>query len=172
MRCTRLLLLSSVLLAICWAIYNVDELQHVAYDLEIADVPMGFENFNLNAQLRDGATIRPEDIPQMKDVDARDRQSLIVASEFGQKFFCSLPHFRVREVANTSKWNLTINLVSDVIAASFYVQDCIRRTTGWWTYELCYNKHVQQFHLDGIFFFVLLVISDFWIDSSSWLQAL
>lgn len=32
----------------CYAIYNTNELQNIAYDLEIAEIPFGFENLELD----------------------------------------------------------------------------------------------------------------------------
>lgn len=32
----------------CFAVYDTNELQNVAYDLEIAEIPFGFENLELN----------------------------------------------------------------------------------------------------------------------------
>lgn len=63
----------------------------------------------------------------LQHVDEDDAQSVIVASEFGQKFICSLPEIPVQNASLVSNANLTVNLISDVIAASFYVQNCIRR---------------------------------------------
>nr|CRZ25706.1 Bm1492, isoform b [Brugia malayi] len=130
----------------CYAIYNANELQNVAYDLEIAEIPFGLENLEL-----DGGTLM-EKMPKntlLGIFNVDEASSAVVASEFGQKFICSLPKIPSTKTSNRSKSNLTMNLISDVIAASFYVQNCIRKNTGWWTYELCYNEYVQQFRLEG-----------------------
>ncbi|VDK88861.1 unnamed protein product [Onchocerca ochengi] len=130
----------------CYAIYNTNELQNVAYDLEIAEIPFGFENFKLDGEILE------EKIPKntlMGIFDVNDESSTVIVSEFGQKFICSLPKIPSIKTNSESKPNLTVNLISDVISASFYVQNCIRKNTGWWTYELCYNKYVQQFRLEG-----------------------
>ncbi|KAK6101133.1 Glucosidase II beta subunit-like family protein [Brugia pahangi] len=130
----------------CYAIYNANELQNVAYDLEIAEIPFGFEDLEL-----DGGTLM-EKMPKntlLGIFNVDEASSAVVASEFGQKFICSLPKIPSTKTSNRSKSNLTMNLISDVIAASFYVQNCIRKNTGWWTYELCYNEYVQQFRLEG-----------------------
>ncbi|CAG9538740.1 unnamed protein product [Cercopithifilaria johnstoni] len=135
-----------VFITCCYAVYNTNELQNVAYDLEIAEIPFGFENLELY-----GGTLE-EKMPKntvLEIFDVDDKSSTVVASEFGQKFICSLPKIPLTKTSGESKSNLTVNLISDVIAASFYVQNCIRKNTGWWTYELCYNKHVQQFRLEG-----------------------
>uniref|UniRef100_A0A0R3RGP1 PRKCSH domain-containing protein n=1 Tax=Elaeophora elaphi TaxID=1147741 RepID=A0A0R3RGP1_9BILA len=135
-----------IFITCCYAIYNTNELQNVAYDLEIAEIPFGFENLELDERILE------EKIPKnvlLGTFDVDDRSSTVVASEFGQKFICSLPKIPLIKTSGESKSNLTVNLISDVIAASFYVQNCIRKNTGWWTYELCYNKHVQQFSLEG-----------------------
>ncbi|KAM3724616.1 Protein OS-9 [Dirofilaria immitis] len=130
----------------CYSIYNTNELQNIVYDLEIAEIPFGLENLDL-----DGGILE-EKIPKntlLGIFDVNDENSTIIVSEFGQKFICSLPKIPSVKTSSESKLNVTVNLISDVVAASFYVQNCIRRNTGWWTYELCYNKHVQQFRLEG-----------------------
>ncbi|MCP9258552.1 Inosine triphosphate pyrophosphatase [Dirofilaria immitis] len=132
----------------CYSIYNTNELQNIVYDLEIAEIPFGLENLDL-----DGGILE-EKIPKntlLGIFDVNDENSTIIVSEFGQKFICSLPKIPSVKTSSESKLNVTVNLISDVVAASFYVQNCIRRNTGWWTYELCYNKHVQQFRLEGYF---------------------
>lgn len=58
-----------------------------------------------------------------------DGGSTVVVSEFGQKFKCSLPKIPLKKTVSESKSNLTVNLISDVIAASFYVQNCIRKAS-------------------------------------------
>ncbi|KAL4002380.1 Glucosidase II beta subunit-like family protein [Acanthocheilonema viteae] len=135
-----------IFITCCYAVYNTNELQNVVYDLEIAEIPFGFESLEL-----DSVTLE-EKMPKntllgIYDVD--DKNATVVVSEFGQKFICSLPKIPLTKANDESQSNLTVNLISDVIAASFYVQNCIRKNTGWWTYELCYNKHVQQFRLEG-----------------------
>ncbi|EFO23410.2 hypothetical protein LOAG_05072 [Loa loa] len=130
----------------CYAMYNTNELQNVAYDLEIVEIPFGFENLKLDS----GTLVEKMSKNTLLGIfDVDDGSSTIVVSEFGQKFICSLPKIPLTKTSSKSKSNLTVNLISDVIAASFYVQNCIRKNTGWWTYELCYNKHVQQFRLEG-----------------------
>ncbi|EJW88957.1 hypothetical protein WUBG_00131 [Wuchereria bancrofti] len=130
----------------CYAVYNANELQNVAYDVEIAEIPFGFEDLEL-----DGGTL-VEKMPKntlLGIFNVDEASSTVVASEFGQKFICSLPKIPSTKTSNRSKSNLTMNLISDVIAASFYVQNCIQKNTGWWTYELCYNEYVRQFRLEG-----------------------
>jgi hypothetical protein len=33
-------------------------------------------------------------------------------------------------------------------------RECLPGGTGWWRYEICYGKHVIQFHVNLCFFFV------------------
>ena len=37
---------------------------------------------------------------------------------------------------------------ADAVAA-YYKEKCFYRVDGWWTYELCVNKHVRQFRQEG-----------------------
>ncbi|VDN04778.1 unnamed protein product [Thelazia callipaeda] len=136
----------SSIIAICYAAYDTGELRNVVYDLEIAEIPLGFENLKLTDELMDSAM---SDFILQKKIGVDDRSSFIITSEFGQEFICSLPEVQLQKHVDAVKSNLTVNLISDVVAASFYIQNCIRRNMGWWTYELCYNEHVQQFRLEG-----------------------
>ncbi|VDM46972.1 unnamed protein product [Toxocara canis] len=133
----------------CVALLDVSELNDVAYDIAITDVPLGFEKLELMSPLPDSYQVSA--FLSAAKATAEDKSSLRMTSEYGQKFVCTLPAVQETEREEIAKGaeSLTVGVVADVVAAAFYVRGCIKKSTGWWTYELCYGKHIDQLHFEG-----------------------
>ncbi|NXD74785.1 OS9 protein, partial [Eolophus roseicapillus] len=73
-----------------------------------------------------------------------------VASKFKQRYECRLPAVAVRsppdplEEAQLYNGSGVTELLQPMAAAP-----CLVKTKDWWTYEFCYGKHIQQYHVEG-----------------------
>ena len=68
----------------------------------------------------------------------------------GEKFGCQLPNFttsRVEEDEN-SKDDLA-DLDTILGSLEFEFSPCLTALKGWWTYEICFKKHIIQYHRKG-----------------------
>ncbi|XP_025912725.1 protein OS-9 [Apteryx rowi] len=72
-----------------------------------------------------------------------------VASKFKQRYECRLPPAAVRrqpdpeEEAQLYNGSGIAELLRPMGAAP-----CLVKTKDWWTYEFCYGKHIQQYHVE------------------------
>ncbi|XP_065715033.1 protein OS-9 isoform X1 [Patagioenas fasciata] len=105
------------------AALNLQELSELKYGLEILAEPV------LAGQR------------QAEDV-------VTVASKFKQLYECRLPPAAVRppdpeEDAPLYNGSGVAELLRPMAAAP-----CLLKTKDWWTYEFCYGKHIQQYHVE------------------------
>ncbi|CAM9938034.1 unnamed protein product, partial [Bubo scandiacus] len=106
------------------AALNLQELSELKYGLEILAEPV------LAGQR------------QTEDV-------VTVASKFKQRYECRLPPAAVRrqpdpeEEAQLYNGSGVAELLRPMAAAP-----CLVKTKDWWTYEFCYGKHIQQYHVE------------------------
>uniref|UniRef100_A0A915C3C2 MRH domain-containing protein n=1 Tax=Parascaris univalens TaxID=6257 RepID=A0A915C3C2_PARUN len=134
-----------LVLPVCFAAINIKELNEVLYDVSLEGVPVGFEHFSLSASVTS-----VDDVSLPEFTMQENAHTVLMASAFGQRFVCSLPSAdHQRSTVYDSTVNLDVRLVAEVVAAAFYARSCIRKNLGWWTYELCYGKHIEQLHLEG-----------------------
>ncbi|KAM5287814.1 protein OS-9 isoform 2-T2 [Ctenodactylus gundi] len=103
---------------------NLEELSEMRYGIEILPLPvMGGQN-------------------QASDV-------VIVSSKYKQRYECRLPagaiHFqREREEETPAYQGPGVpELLSPMRDAP-----CLLKTKDWWTYEFCYGRHIQQYHME------------------------
>ncbi|NXT57699.1 OS9 protein, partial [Pluvianellus socialis] len=72
-----------------------------------------------------------------------------VASKFKQRYECRLPPAAVwrqpdpEEEAQLYNGSGVAELLRPMAAAP-----CLVKTKDWWTYEFCYGKHIQQYHVE------------------------
>lgn len=103
---------------------NLEELSEMRYGIEILPLPV------LGGQ------------SQASDV-------VIVSSKYKQRYECRLPagaiHFqREREEETPAYQGPGIpELLSPMRDAP-----CLLKTKDWWTYEFCYGRHIQQYHME------------------------
>ncbi|XP_075407493.1 protein OS-9 isoform X4 [Tenrec ecaudatus] len=103
---------------------NLEELSEMRYGIEILPLPV------LGGQ------------SQASDV-------VIVSSKYKQRYECRLPagaiHFqREREEETPAYQGPGIpELLSPMKNAP-----CLLKTKDWWTYEFCYGRHIQQYHME------------------------
>ncbi|XP_074785582.1 protein OS-9 isoform X2 [Athene noctua] len=108
------------------AALNLQELSELKYGLEILAEPV------LAGQR------------QTEDV-------VTVASKFKQRYECRLPPAAVRrqpdpeEEAQLYNGSGVAELLRPMAAAP-----CLVKTKDWWTYEFCYGKHIQQYHVEEL----------------------
>ncbi|NWQ84857.1 OS9 protein, partial [Columbina picui] len=105
------------------AALNLQELSELKYGLEILAEPV------LAGQR------------QAEDV-------VTVASKFKQRYECRLPPAAVRppdpeDDAPLYNGSGVAELLRPMAAAP-----CLLKTKDWWTYEFCYGKHIQQYHIE------------------------
>ncbi|KAF5401765.1 hypothetical protein PHET_04792 [Paragonimus heterotremus] len=75
---------------------------------------------------------------------AEDMSSTVeMYSKYGQKFTCQLPLVKDTNV------NTVPPLINNSYIASLLSKldgsDCLQLNRGWWTYELCYKRHILQY---------------------------
>ncbi|XP_076967337.1 protein OS-9 isoform X2 [Tamandua tetradactyla] len=103
---------------------NLEELSEMRYGIEILPLPiMGGQS-------------------QASDV-------VIVSSKYKQRYECRLPagaiHFqREREEETPAYQGPGI----PVLLSPMKDAPCLLKTKDWWTYEFCYGRHIQQYHME------------------------
>ncbi|XP_016080036.1 PREDICTED: protein OS-9 isoform X2 [Miniopterus natalensis] len=103
---------------------NLEELSEMRYGIEILPLPvMGGQS-------------------QASDV-------VIVSSKYKQRYECRLPagaiHFQREREEETPAYQgpgipELLNPMKDA--------PCLLKTKDWWTYEFCYGRHIQQYHME------------------------
>uniref|UniRef100_A0A8C3JE79 Endoplasmic reticulum lectin n=1 Tax=Calidris pygmaea TaxID=425635 RepID=A0A8C3JE79_9CHAR len=105
------------------------------------------------ATARGGPATRPQGTQSCVCVCVSQRQAedvVTVASKFKQRYECRLPPAAVRpppdpqEEAQLYNGSGVAELLRPMAAAP-----CLLKTKDWWTYEFCYGKHIQQYHVEG-----------------------
>ncbi|XP_010642871.1 protein OS-9 isoform X4 [Fukomys damarensis] len=103
---------------------NLEELSEMRYGIEILPLPV------IGGQ------------SQASDV-------VIVSSKYKQRYECRLPagaiHFqREREEETPSYQGPGIPELLDPMRSA----PCLLKTKDWWTYQFCYGRHIQQYHME------------------------
>ncbi|NXI38433.1 OS9 protein, partial [Galbula dea] len=83
---------------------------------------------------------------------AGQRQSedvVTVASKFKQRYECRLPPAALRHQPDPEEEAQLYNGsgVAELLRP-MAVSPCLFQTKDWWTYEFCYGKHIQQYHVE------------------------
>ncbi|XP_067386051.1 protein OS-9 isoform X3 [Emydura macquarii macquarii] len=74
---------------------------------------------------------------------------VVISSKYKQKYECHLPtaalriHLDAEEQPQSYSGLGILDLLRPMEAAP-----CLVKTKDWWTYEFCYGKHIQQYHIE------------------------
>lgn len=122
----RLLLVLLGLCASARGFLNLEELTHMKYGIEIAAEPV------LRGQSKS------DDI-------------VLVSSKYKQKYECRLPALAVKfhQDRDEDQQGYSGQGISDLLKP-METAPCLVKTKDWWTYELCYGKHIQQYHTEEL----------------------
>ncbi|XP_069086950.1 protein OS-9 isoform X2 [Pleurodeles waltl] len=122
----RLLLLLFGLCELTWGFLNLEELTHMKYGIEIAAEPV------LRGQSKS------DDI-------------VLVSSKYKQAYECRLPALAVKfhHDRDEDQQRYSGQGISDLLKP-METAPCLIKTKDWWTYELCYGKHIQQYHMEEL----------------------
>lgn len=128
-------------------LFDLAEYRRVSYDASIG------ENFLWFAPELDLRHVTTKNIDEFekKIVDNIPDESrsnyMFVTSKGGQKFACSLPDVEELKKPKSSGSSKNPKVYGDALAASFYVDKCIKlRGNHWWGYILCRGQTVEQVH--------------------------
>jgi len=107
---------------------DLAELQSVQYSVEILDTPV-------------------EDTKE----DTKDQSvspTMTMVNKDGQKYRCSLPQM---PETDSDAENKNEERDTDIAKLLGPLEDgpCLYKTKDWWTYEICYNRAVKQYHMEN-----------------------
>lgn len=93
-------------------------------------------------------SIQMFDTPVSEEEQLEGLSTMMVNKE-GQKYRCSLPTLEQEESKTESEEKQ--ELVTDVASLLAPLADspCIIKTKEWWTYEICYNRDIKQYHVEN-----------------------
>ncbi|XP_075055443.1 protein OS-9 isoform X1 [Mixophyes fleayi] len=112
----------------------------------VTSASLGFLNLEELTEMKYGIEILSE--PVIKGQSKADN-IVTIASKYKQNYECKLPAVAVkfqqeREDDPQTYSGLGIaDLLKPMEAAP-----CLTKTKDWWTYEFCYGKHIQQYHIE------------------------
>ena len=66
----------------------------------------------------------------------------------GQKYTCMVPN-TTEILFNTVKSDADSETDVEELLRPLEVGPCMYLTKDWWTYELCYKKHIKQYHVEN-----------------------
>uniref|UniRef100_A0A8C8RDL2 Endoplasmic reticulum lectin n=1 Tax=Pelusios castaneus TaxID=367368 RepID=A0A8C8RDL2_9SAUR len=106
----------------------------------------GSLNLHELSELKYGIEIAAEPVlaGQSKSEDV-----VIVSSKYKQKYECHLPTAAVRIHLDAEEQPQSYSGlgISDLLRP-MEAAPCLVKTKDWWTYEFCYGKHIQQYHIE------------------------
>ena len=65
----------------------------------------------------------------------------------GEKFGCQLPNFTTSGVEEDENSKDDLDTILGSLESEF--SPCLTALKGWWTYEICFKKHIIQYHRKG-----------------------
>ncbi|XP_042482297.1 protein OS-9 homolog [Macadamia integrifolia] len=88
-----------------------------------------------------------------------DQESTVMSNKEGQKYLCFLPKVEKTKTGKPITQQNTSNVIVETgrrvklktpdELLEVLKDGCVVRQEGWWSYELCYQSKLRQFHLDG-----------------------
>ncbi|XP_076818274.1 uncharacterized protein LOC143464337 [Clavelina lepadiformis] len=103
---------------------NIEELKEQKYVVDILQDPINAAEVNLS-------------------------EGLQLASKHGQNYFCKFPEKVLKMAGQTdTESRLPSSYPITKLLESLKEEPCMKIVNGWWTYELCYGKEIQQYHSD------------------------
>ncbi|XP_035306782.1 protein OS-9 isoform X2 [Cricetulus griseus] len=140
---------------------NLEELSEMRYGIQILPLPvMGGQVRAVGARVLckkkglahgEGGRAASTSLPPFPTLLSQSQASdvVVVSSKYKQRYECRLPagaiHFqREREEEAPAYQGPGIpELLSPMRDAP-----CLLKTKDWWTYEFCYGRHIQQYHME------------------------
>ncbi|NXJ87168.1 OS9 protein, partial [Trogon melanurus] len=71
-----------------------------------------------------------------------------VASKFKQRYECRLPPAAMPDPVTADEAQLYNGSGVAELLRPMAAAPCLLKTKDWWTYEFCYGKHIQQYHVE------------------------
>jgi len=105
---------------------DLQELMDVQYSVTILDTPVSDEETLLDESMT----------------------AMVMVNKEGQKYRCSVPKMEEKE---EDKEDGGQDAAPDVKALLQPLEEahCIFKTKDWWTYEICYNRQIKQYHVEN-----------------------
>ncbi|XP_074653408.1 protein OS-9-like isoform X1 [Tubulanus polymorphus] len=127
MMCPRLavFLLFLVDIPTSFAFLDIEELKNLKYGIELLKVPVDSSQVPLGSP----------------DV-------LALSSKHGQQYRCILPNSGTNDLKEKEEEKLAQELGIPDLLKPLEQGPCLIFTKDWWTYEFCYGRYVQQYHLE------------------------
>ncbi|KAG8585566.1 hypothetical protein GDO81_005076 [Engystomops pustulosus] len=107
---------------------------------------IGFLNLEELTEMKYGIEILPE--PVIRGQSKADN-IVTIASKYKQNYECKLPAVAVKFHQEKEDDPQTYaGLGISELLKPMDAAPCLTKTKDWWTYEFCYGKHIQQYHIE------------------------
>ncbi|KAE8626695.1 hypothetical protein XENTR_v10006712 [Xenopus tropicalis] len=112
----------------------------------VALASLGFLNLEELSEMKYGIEILSE--PVIRGQSKSDN-IVTVSSKYKQNYECKLPAVAVKFHQDREEDQQTYSGlgISDLLRP-MEAAPCLIKTKDWWTYEFCYGKHIQQYHIE------------------------
>ncbi|XP_068123521.1 protein OS-9 isoform X2 [Hyperolius riggenbachi] len=112
----------------------------------LTSASLGFLNLEELTEMKYGIEILSE--PVIKGQSKADN-IVTIASKYKQNYECKLPAVAVKFQQEKDDDPQTYSGlgISDLLKP-MEAAACLTKTKDWWTYEFCYGKHIQQYHIE------------------------
>ncbi|XP_056418566.1 protein OS-9 [Hyla sarda] len=112
----------------------------------VTSASMGFLNLEELTEMKYGIEILSE--PVIKGQSKADN-IVTIASKYKQNYECKLPAVAVKFQQEKEDDPQTYSgLGISELLKPMDAAPCLTKTKDWWTYEFCYGKHIQQYHIE------------------------
>jgi len=104
---------------------DLEELRDVQYSIQILDVPVSEDG-----KVDDAMT------------------AMVMVNREGQRYRCSIPKVE-EKTADTEGEGEDADPDVKALLKPLETAPCIFKTKDWWTYEICYNREIKQYHVEN-----------------------
>ncbi|XP_077153887.1 protein OS-9 isoform X2 [Ranitomeya variabilis] len=112
----------------------------------LASASIGFLNLEELTEMKYGIEILSE--PVIRGQSKAD-DIVTIASKYKQNYECKLPAVAVQFQQEKDDDPLAYaGLGIAELLKPMEAAPCLTKTKDWWTYEFCYGKHIQQYHIE------------------------
>lgn len=104
---------------------DLEELRDVQYSIQILDVPVSEDG-----KVDDAMT------------------AMVMVNREGQRYRCSIPKVE-EKTADSEGEGEDADPDVEALLKPLETAPCIFKTKDWWTYEICYNREIKQYHVEN-----------------------